>query len=363
MTRVRKEEKEAARQRLAALEKVTKRFDHWRPAGQVLGHVRAQPTIFVQLDRATRVGGWPLQRLGLIHGPSNQGKSCLALGLGLSFLRAGHVFGYIDAEHTTPEDWLTKLMAEHAANPGFVAMRPVDYEDAVAGVRELVEHVAQSRARGELPEETSALIVVDSIRKLTPKKLLDKILKGDNGIDGAKGRAAMMKAALNAQWLDELTPTMYHSNCSMVFVSRESENPDAGLFEIDYKVQGGRALVYDSSLVCRVTRASWVKKGDDVIGERNRVRILKTKIGGKETKAEEAYFYTSNGVFLPEGFDHARALLEEAIAQGVVEAKGNSYSFNGERLGQVNGAVKVLHDNDELSVQIESAVREAFSRA
>ena len=138
-----------------------------------------------------------MQRIALIHGPSNHGKTIFSLGLGLSFLEAGHFFAYVDAEYTTPETWLQQLMAEQANNSAFVAMRPKSYEEVVKGVRRVVETVHNAVKAKELPLGTGVFVVVDSIRKLVPKALLEKLLKGDGGIDGAKGRAAMMKAALN----------------------------------------------------------------------------------------------------------------------------------------------------------------------
>jgi RecA/RadA recombinase len=215
--------KKAAKDRLDAVGKVAGRLTTWRPATEVLTRVEAQPTIFVQLDEATRVGGWPIQRFGLIHGPSNGGKTALCVGLGKSFLQAGGFFAFIDAEMTTPADWLQKLMGEYASSPGFVAARPRNYEAAVDGVREFAETIANARAAGELPEESTGLIVVDSIRKLVPERLLAKIMKhgaeGDKGsIDGAGGRAGQMRAAINAQWLDELVPLLYHTRCAMIFV-------------------------------------------------------------------------------------------------------------------------------------------------
>lgn len=368
MPRTRKQLKEA-NQRFARLEKVAKRFDAWRPAKDVLTNVRAVSTIFTDFNRATRVGGWPVGRFGLIHGPSNHGKTIFVHGLGLSFLQAGHFYAYVDAEHTTPETWLRDLMHAQATNPGFVALRPVTYEETVDAVRDLVEKVAKARNDGDLDEGTTALIVIDSIRKLVPKNLLAKIMKhgadGTKGsIDGAGGRAAQMRAALNAQWLDELTPLLAHTNTSMVFISRETEDPEADAndrrYGNDFKVGGGKALVFDSSLVCRITRAAWVREGTDeksrVIGEKHRVRIWKTKVGGKEGKHEDAFFHTSNGSFIPPGYDPARDMLDQALERGAVKQKGSWYSTSdGEKLAQgKNAVVKYLYDHPDTLAELES---------
>lgn len=326
-----------------AIAAVAARLGSWQPASSVLDRVTALETDFLQVDIATRCGGWPLRRFHLVHGPSNEGKTTFALGLGASFLRRGHFFAYVDAEYSTPEDWLAQLMAEAAANPGFVAMRPGTYEEVVSGVREFAQTICQARADGEIAQDTTGLIVVDSLRKLVPKKLLDKMLTGSAGVDGASGRGAMMKAALNSQWLDELTPLLYRSNLAMVVIAREYENAESDPWEPDFKIGGGRAVFFDSSLVCRVSR-SFIKIGSGadaaVIGERHRVRIHKTKVGGKSGKVIDAYFHTSNGGVVPAGFWPERDLLEVAIDAGLVEQRGAWYSLGAERIGQ--GAANAL---------------------
>ena len=377
------EGKAAVRGRIDGLAKLAESFSGWAPAGKVLTRVVARPTCFVQIDRATRVGGWPLQRIAIVHGPSNQGKTAFVHGLGLSFLRAGDLYGYVDAEYTTPEDWLVKLMKEHAASPGFVAMRPRSYEETVEAVRDLVTKLANAKRAGSIDPSTSALVVIDSIRKLVPENLLKKLLKGEGGIDGMSGRGAMYKAALNAQWLDELVPMLHYSGATMVFVARETENPDASgsAFELDYKVAGGKALLFDSSLACRVTRASWVKRGSDenteIIGEKHRVRIYKTKVGGKDGKYEDAHFYTSHGQLVPEGFDHARSLVELAMEYGLVArakpkrsegAKPKAggawidWASTGERFNGEHAFVKALSDDPRLFEMLDAEVRERVTQ-
>ena len=215
------------RDKLNGLAKLAESFEGWSPAGKVLTRVVARPTCFVQIDRATKCRGWPLQRIAIVHGPSGMGKTAFVHGLGLSFLCANDIYAYVDAEFTTPEDWLVKLMAEHAASPGFVAMRPTSYESTVSAVRDLVEKLAAAKRNKVVAPGTSALIVVDSIRKLIPDRLMAKLAKSEGGIDGMGGRAAMYKAALNAQWLDELVPLLYHAGATMIFVARETENPDS----------------------------------------------------------------------------------------------------------------------------------------
>jgi RecA/RadA recombinase len=325
------ESPKANRDVLGAMLAVSKRFQGFKPATEVLTKVRAHPTVFPLYDRATKVGGHPLERVTLVHGPSNHGKTAFVHGLGLSFLNANDFYAYVDAEYTTPEDWLATLMGQKANHPGFVACRPKSFDETVESVRDVVTKIADARTKGELPAETTALIVVDSIQKLVPENLIAKMLKGDSGLDGASGRGAMIKAALNSQWLNELTPLMYHAKASMLFISREYEaavdlskihEPGGGS---EYKVGGGKALIFESSLVSRITR-TWVKEGSGkdgrVVGERHEIKITKTKVSGKQDKYETGYFHTSNGLLVPAGYDKARDVLELALDSGTVQLNG-----------------------------------------
>ncbi len=352
--------------RLAAMGAVAKRVGAWKPGMEALTKIRSVPTIFPQLDYHLRVGGWPIERAAVIHGPSNHGKSLFLHGLGLSFLNAGHFYGYIDAEYTTPEDWIVKLMGGMANHPGFIAMRPKSYEETVDAVRSLVENIAAARDKGELPEDTTALIVVDSLRKLVPQRMWDKIEKhgadsAKGSIDGMGGMMAAYKAALNAQWLDELTPLLYHTKTALVFVGREAENMDGMKNTPDWKLTGGKAVFFDSSLVGRVVREKWIKTGEGdggrIIGERHKVTIHKTKVGGKAGKTIEFGFHTSNGVLTPEGFDPARDLIEIATDMGFIQKKGAHLTWNGKKWHGANAAVTALYKDPTTMASIEGEVR------
>lgn len=333
--------------RLAALGRVAKRFGEWKPAREVLTRVRAVRTIFPQVNHGTRVGGWPLQRPALIHGPSNHGKTAFAHGLGLSFLRAGHYYCYVDAEFATPSDWVDELMGELADFPSFLAQRPTTYEDTVEAVRHFVTGIAQARTAGEVPPDTSGLLVVDSLRKLVPKRQQEKLAKEEGGIDGMGGRMAMYKAALNSAWMDELVPLLYHGDMALMFIGRESEN--TGMLGEDWKLTGGKGLVFDSSIVARVTRASWVERGDQTVGERHCVSIWKTRVGGKSGRVVDCYFHTSNGELIPAGFDPARDALELARARGLVTLSGSWLTWGDvAKWNGVHAAVKALSEDQGL---------------
>lgn len=363
--------------RLKSLERVASRFQSWRPALEVLREVRSVPTIFPQIDRVVRVGGWPIERLSLLHGPSNEGKTLLLLGVGLSFIRRGHFFAHIDAEYTTPGGWLLNLMGDAAKSTLFQALRPRTYEETVDAVRSFCETIGEAKEKGELDPETTGLVGLDSIRKLNPKGLLEKLSRegsdGDGegrgrfkkkpgGVDGMGGRAGQIKAALNAAWVDELVPLLGQTGTAMIIITRETDE-GADPFGEGFKLGGGKALKYDSSLVARVQRDKWINDEDGVLGgERHSVQIYKTKVEGKSEKLPECFFHSSTGELegIPFGFDLPRDLLELAVELGVVKLGGSSYSFKGERIGQgITRAVRALHANAPLLEQIEREVRGA----
>lgn len=354
-----------------AFAEIAARSSAFRPAREVLKRVRAVPTIFPWLDWRTRVGGWPIERVAVAHGPSGFGKTLLCHGIGKSFLRRRHMYFLVDAECTTPMPWVETLLGEHADDPGFQALRPKSYEQAVDAVRGAAEGLADMRAKGRVPPETTALFVIDSIRKLVPEDIQARIRKmgaeGKEGsVDGYSGAAGRMRAALNAAWLDELVPLMFHTGCAILFVGRESEDPSASArdkqFGADWKLTGGKALYFDSSLVMRVSRASMVHEGgrEDgvVVGEKHLVEIHKTKVSARQDRVETAYFYTSNGARHPEGFDRARDLLSLGVELGVVKQSGSYYAHARKRW---NGEARfVAHAEPEALDAIEAECRDRF---
>jgi recombination protein RecA len=373
----------ANREKLDAFAALGKDLDAvgWKHAGQVLTEVRAVPTMFPQVDLATRVHGWPTERFCLVHGPSNEGKTAFLLGLLASFLARGHGAAMIDAEKSTPSTWVRQLFGELATAPGFRAFDPPSYEATVDAVRAYCEVIGNARAAGKLDQETTAIVGLDSIRKLVPKRLLETLLKegadGDEargpggrkkkpaGVDGMSGRAAMYKAALNTAWMDELTVLLKQTGCAMVVIGREYENSDpSDFFGEDFKLGGGQGLIFESSLRVRVCDRVPVKDGDRMVGEQHTIEIRKTKIAHKEEKVPHAHFHTSNGVLVPAGFDRARDVVELGVDCGVIDKAGAWFSFDGERLGQgVNAAVKLLSKMPELLERVEQACRKSFPRA
>jgi RecA/RadA recombinase len=265
-------------------------------------------------------------------------------------------------------------MGAKASHPGFVAMRPTSFEQTVDGVRQFVETIGEARDKGELEADTSAILVVDSIRKLVPDRLIEKIAKegagGKNGsVDGMGGRAAMYKAALQSQWLDELVPLLAKTGTAMVIIAREADDPNASArdhqFDAAWKVQGSKSLIYDASLVIRITRDGWIREGSReegvIVGERHRARVWKTKVGGKDNRHVDAYFHTANGVDGHVGFDRVRDVIEVAKDFGIVEQKGAWLSYGDKKWQGDRKVIDALRADPGMLGEVETAARAMFN--
>lgn len=365
---------------------VAKAFTGFRPASEVLTRVRAVPTIFPQFDHGTKVGGLPTERIALLHGPSGEGKTYFTLGLVRSFVALGNPTYFVDAERTTPENFVRLALGDLASSPLFLADRPSTYEAVVQDVRKFCNRVKELRAAGKLSADACGLIIVDSIRKLVPAEQWKKILELSKEKDDGKvrNRGAQIKAMMNAAWCDELIPLLEQTGCTMVVIARESDDPNADarakMYGGGYITGGGKALYYDASLDIRVERAKYVTKdmGEGarplVYGERHRITIKKSKVAGKEDKTTVCYFHTSNGKLVPEGFDRARDVLELARRFEIVKAPGARgkkksakaagggwMMWGGHRWQGEHAAVKRLTEQPDVLAKLEAEVRERFT--
>ena len=389
-------ERDAERTRLNALAAVAASSQAFRPAREVLLRVESVPTIMVGVDWATHVGGQPIRRVQLVHGKSNHGKTIYSIGVGISFLMRGHFFKLYDVERTTPITWVERMFAQYADHVGFSAMKPRTYEDFRADWREWATRIGNAKAKGQLPKDVTGVAVVDCVNKLTPRDFFDKLnadlkkqlntnaneasakkkgartnAKTTDERDGAGGRGGQIRAALNAAFLDEAIPLVDDTGTALVLIAREREDPNASIQEKlagrGYTIRGGSSLIYDASLRTRVERAGWIYKGgkyeekstnNEIYGERLRVRFAKTKIAGKEGREEIGYFHTSNGNFVPVGFDRARDLIDLGVHEDVVQLKGSSYYFKGKNIGNgIDKSVRNLTNSLETMNAIEHELR------
>jgi RecA/RadA recombinase len=344
------------------------------PARDVLSMVRSVPTCMVQFDHATRAGGYPIEVVTIVSGPSSEGKTAFTLLLLKSFLELGHMGMLVDAERTTPMDWARLMIGEELANSDyFRAIRPDTYEETVEAVRKFCNLIKKMRNDKVVPEDTTGIVIVDSLRKLVPEGFFKAATKADNGqADPMSGRGPMIKAKWNTAWMDELTPLVDNTKTGFLAIAREYEKTDATEWEkkagTDVKMGGGKAIYFDASVVIRITRAGWVgeKRTEDgpgdVYGERHRITIKKTKVGGKDGKVTECYFHTSNGTLVNAGHDRARDVIDLAKKFGIVEVNGSWVNWSKKRIGQgEHKAVVNLTKDESMLADLESKVRAEFA--
>ena len=366
--------------RLKEMQAVAATFKNYRPAREVLTRVKAIPTPFVQFDHATRVGGFPIERITTVIGPSNHGKTQFVLGLLYGALQQNHFARLDDLERTTPITWLEKMMGAMADHPYFSAGRNNVYEEYVDNLKAWAEHIGELRTKERIPPGTTGIAALDSLSKLTPRKFFEKAAKaGDaasekTGVDRMGGMGGMIKAGLNSAWFDDLIVTLEQTMCAAVIITRESIKEADNMFAAPEIIpKGGSSVVYESSLLLRIERQSWITQGADkekeTLGERHRITIRKTKVAGKQEKMPVAFFHTSNGRITPEGFDRARDVLELAEKFEVVKPMknpdtgkvGNWLGWGRQRWNGRNAAAAKLNESPKLLADLEEVVRAHFA--
>lgn len=361
-------------------------FKAHRPAREALRPVVAVPTCLVQLDHGTSVGGLPVERFMLAHGPSGEGKTKFTLAMAGSFLARDHAVHLVDAERTTPLPFAEEVMgAELANHPLFHAERPESYESTIKSVRAWLSTLTNLRTNKKVHPQTCGLVIIDSIRKLIPKDQLDGIMRDiESEAKAARAgkvlkdlsqRIAQRKAAMNAAWMDELVPLLERAQAGCLVIAREMLDPDAGTWArkagTDYKVGGGGAIYYDASLVFRVERAAYVyaKKHDQlkereqnpIYGERHRLTIRKTKVAGHEGRVTVCHFHSSNGVHVPKGLDRARDLVELGTTLGAVQRAKAWVAWRRKRWASEHAAVKALSADPAMLAELDADVRARFA--
>lgn len=317
----------------------------WSPSAQVIDSVRAIRSIFPDFNRGTRVGGVPLSRIITVHGQTHGGKSAFVIGLLKSFIDAGHYGGLIDAEHATAKQFLEQLMGRALTEiPNLLADRPSSYEETITKTDAFLKWVGD---KVKLDPSVCSILVVDSINKLVPERELEALKKSGDDIDKGWGRG---RANMNQAWLDHLVPLLAAANCTLVLIAQEREEKNAKPWDIP-TVKGGKAVLYDASLICRVSKAEPLRDGPDkdspIIGFRHRCRIWKSKVGSMDGFHTDVAFHMSNGKLVPPGFDTARDVLHVARALEIIETSGSWLSWGKRRWqGEKKAHYAIAHDEE-----------------
>ena len=289
----------------------------------------AVPTIStgaISIDAALGIGGVPRGRVVEIFGPESSGKTTLALHVIAEAQRVGGMAAFIDAEHALDPEYARKL---GVVVDNLLVSQPDSGEQAL----EIAEMLIRSGAID--------VIVIDSVAALVPKAELE----GEMG-DSHMG----LQARLMSQAMRKLTGIVSRSNTCLVFINQIREKIGV-MFGSNEVTTGGRALKFYSSVRMEIRRELPIKEGDQTVGNRTKVKVVKNKLAPPFKTAEFDIIYG-------EGISHEGDLLDLGAQQGVIEKSGAWFSYKDSRLGQGRENVKkFLKDNADIAREIEEQVR------
>jgi recombination protein RecA len=323
---------ERKRQILATLAQMDKQFG--KGAVMMLGSRASLPvevisTGSIAIDNILGAGGLPRGRVTEIFGPESPGKTTLALHVIAEAQRAGGSAAFIDAEHALDPIYATNLGVD---TQNLIVSQPDYGEQAL----EIVGALVASQAID--------VIVVDSVAALTPKA----------EIEGEMGDSHMgLQARMMSQALRKLTAAVSRANTCLVFINQLREKIGV-VFGNPETTTGGRALKFYSSVRVEVRRATAIKDGDIVIGNRTKIKIVKNKVAAPFREVEVDILYGK-------GISREGDALDLGVQQALIEKSGSWYSYKGERIGQGrDNARQTLIDNPEMRKTLETDLRRSL---
>ena len=317
----------------AALAQIEKQFGKgsvMRMAdGAVAEEVQVVSTGSLGLDVALGVGGLPRGRVIEIYGPESSGKTTLTLQVVAEMQKLGGVAAFIDAEHALDAQYAQKLGVNLQ---DLLISQPDTGEQAL----EIVDSLVRSGAVD--------LVVIDSVAALTPKAEIE----GEMG-DQLPG----LQARLMSQALRKLTATIKKSNCTVIFINQIRMKIGV-MFGSPETTTGGNALKFYASVRLDIRRIGSIKRGEEVVGNETRVKVVKNKVSPPFREAEFDILYG-------EGVSREGEIIDLGVQAKVVDKSGAWYAYNGEKIGQgKDNCREFLRENPELAREIENKVREAL---
>ncbi|MEE4377193.1 MAG: recombinase RecA [Candidatus Competibacteraceae bacterium] len=288
--------------------------------------IEAISTGSLTLDIALGLGGLPRGRVVEIYGPESSGKTTLTLQVIAEIQRLGGAAAFIDAEH--------------ALDPTYAAKLGVNVEDLLVSQPDTGEQaleIADMLVRSSAVE----IVVIDSVAALTPKAELE----GDMG-DSHVG----LHARLMSQALRKLTANIQRTNTLVIFINQIRMKIGV-MFGSPETTTGGNALKFYSSVRLDIRRIGAIKKGDEIIGNETRVKVVKNKMAPPFRQAEFEILYDT-------GISRMGEIIELGVKMGLIDKAGAWYSYQGDRIGQGKENVRTyLKENSELAQELESKIR------
>ena len=296
---------------------------------QTVIQVPVIPTGAIALDGALGIGGLPRGRVIEIYGPESSGKTTLALHAVAEVQKQGGIAAFIDAEHALDTVYARKLGVNCDE---LLVSQPDTGEQAL----EIADMLVRSGAID--------IVVIDSVAALVPRA----------EIEGEMGDSHMgLQARLMSQALRKLTATIGKTNTAVIFINQIRMKIGV-MFGNPETTTGGNALKFYSSVRLDIRRIGAIKDGQEVVGNRTRVRVVKNKMAPPFREAEFDIMYG-------EGISKTGDLLDAGVAAGIIEKSGSWYSYQGERIGQGRNNVKnFLKDNNDIYESALAKVRQGL---
>ncbi|MBX7205175.1 MAG: recombinase RecA [Bacteroidia bacterium] len=292
--------------------------------------VEALSTGSLGLDIALGIGGFPIGRIIEIYGPESSGKTTLAIHAIAQAQKKGGMAAFIDAEHAFDRFYAEKLGVD---TENLLIAQPDDGEQAL----EIADNLIRSGAID--------IIVIDSVAALVPKA----------EIEGDMGESKMgLQARLMSQALRKLTGTINKTKCVCIFINQLREKIGV-MFGNPETTTGGNALKFYASVRLDIRRIGQLKDGNDMVGNRTKVKIAKNKVAPPFRVVEFDIMYG-------EGISKVGEIVDLGVDYEIIKKSGSWFSYNDTKIGQGRDAVKqMLLDNPELSEEIENKIREKAS--
>ena len=291
--------------------------------------VDAIPTGSLTLDIALGVGGYPTGRVIEIYGPESSGKTTLTLHAIAECQRRGGIAAFVDAEHAFDRSYAEKLGVN---TDELIISQPDNGEQAL----EIADNLLRSGAID--------ILIIDSVAALTPKA----------EIEGEMGDARVgLQARLMSQALRKLTGTISKTGSTCIFINQLREKIGV-MFGNPETTTGGNALKFYSSVRLDIRRSTQIKDGDQVMGNRTRVKVVKNKVAPPFRTAEFDIMYG-------QGISKAGEIIDLGVEHDILTKSGSWFSYGETRLGQGRDTVKQLFiDNPELAEEVEAKIKEAI---